>query len=58
MRNCLATWRFSKPSAQLSTMRARKSMRYAVFGRRAHCSNFARSSALIMIGLVGLPNLI
>jgi hypothetical protein len=50
-----ATAWLERPSAQRSTRRERKAKRCAVFGRRAHCSNFTRSSFVRISGFLGRP---
>ena len=50
-----ATAWLERPSAQRSTMRDRRAKRWAVFGRRAHCSNFTRSSWAKSKGFLGRP---
>jgi len=53
--NSRATAWLERPSAQHSTMRDRKAKRWAVFGRRAHCSNFTCSSLVKPSSFLGRP---
>src|ERR1700683_200561 len=53
--SCLATWVFGSPLAQARTIRERNARRWAVFGRRAHCSRVDGSSSDKISSFKGRP---
>ena len=52
---CRATTWLVSPAAQASTTRARSASRWAVFGRRAHCSSVRCSASVSTNGFLGRP---